>query len=226
MEINAAPAQTHIPQTQDIGPDEYKALVKEGYNQIAPNYLEWARESSCPRIPWVEKLLALLKPGSTVLELGCGAGVPGTRMLAESHSVTANDISEAQISLAKENFPDVKFLIGDMMSLTFGPSSFDAAVALYSIIHIPRAEQETLIKRISAWLRPGGYFLLSLGTEDNPGAVESDWLGGRMYWSGFPAEVYRKIIRDAGFEDVDVQITDQEEDGRLVRFLWMLVRKP
>jgi SAM-dependent methyltransferase len=202
-----------------------KSIVKEGYDRIAQRYLEWTSKHSCPRITYLKKLLNLLAPGSLVLELGCGAGTPGTRLLADNNAVTANDISETQISLARKNAPSAKFIPGDMMSLSFAAGSFDATVALYSIIHLPRSEQEMLIQRVSAWLRPGGYFLLNVGTEDNPGYVDSDWLGSRMYWSGFGENVYRDMVRQAGLEDIDVEVLQHEEDGRLIPFLWMLLRK-
>jgi SAM-dependent methyltransferase len=112
-----------------------------------------------------------------------------------------------------------------MMSLSFAAGSFDAVVALYSVIHLPRNEQENLILRVAAWIRPGGYFLLNVGTEDNPGYVDSDWLGSKMYWSGFGANVYRDMVRQAGFDDVDVEVIEHEEDGQLIPFLWMLVKK-
>jgi 2-polyprenyl-3-methyl-5-hydroxy-6-metoxy-1,4-benzoquinol methylase len=49
-----------------------------------------------------------------------------------------------------------------MMALEFRPAMFDAVVAFYSLIHLPRVEQEILLQRISTWLRPGGWFLANL----------------------------------------------------------------
>ena len=42
-----------------------------------------------------------------VLDLGCGAGVPIARRLAERYKVTGVDISERQIMLVRRNVPKV-----------------------------------------------------------------------------------------------------------------------
>ena len=94
-----------------------------------------------------------------VLELGCGAGVPGTELLSSRcRNVIANDISSAQIELAKSRVgaTNVDFSQEDMTKLEFEPGSFDAVVAFYSIIHLPREEQAILFQNIYSWLRYGG----------------------------------------------------------------------
>lgn len=48
-----------------------KTLVEEGYDHIAPRYLEWATSHSSPRLQYLQKLLELLSEKSKVLELGC-----------------------------------------------------------------------------------------------------------------------------------------------------------
>ncbi|PSS12455.1 hypothetical protein M430DRAFT_36580 [Amorphotheca resinae ATCC 22711] len=201
-----------------------KALVQEGYDNIAPRYLEWTSGSSSPRMPYLQKLLKCLPARSKVLELGCGAGKQ-TRVLSEHCEVTANDVSAAQIQLARQHAPDAVLIQGDMMELTFPPDTFHAVVALYSIIHLPRSEQALLLKRTAEWLEEGGYLLMNLGTRDDPGTVAS-WLDGcRMYWSGFDAATNREMVRLAGFELVEEEITQEVEDGVVVPFLWMLAKK-
>lgn len=96
-------------------------------------------------------------------------------MLAKhSSNVTANDISGAQIELAKQHVPGVKFVKGDMMGLEFGEGSFDAVAAFYSVIHLPRDEQAVMLKRIWGWLKDGGYLLVNLGTRDSAEMVNND----------------------------------------------------
>jgi len=59
-------------------------IVAEGYDEIAHRYLDWSATAPI-RLRYLEQLLELLAPGSDVLELGCGAGEPVTRRLAERH---------------------------------------------------------------------------------------------------------------------------------------------
>jgi hypothetical protein len=46
-----------------------------------------------------------------------------------------------------------------------------------------------------------------------------------MYWSGFDAETNVHMIKGAGFDIVEQEIAQEEEDGRIVPFLWIIARK-
>lgn len=113
----------------------------------------------------------------------------------------------------------------EMMLLDFPLETFDAVVAFYSIIHLPRLEQPVLLKRISEWLRPGGWFLLNLGTTDDPGSVEPDWLRSAMFWSSYDVQTNQEMIRDAGLNILAAKAPYDNEDRKAVLCLWVLVRK-
>ena len=204
-------------------PNHFKRLVEEGYDRVALRYLEWSTPSIA-RMKYLHKLLEYLPKQAEVLELGCGAGVPCTQLLAQHALVTANDISAAQIALAKQHVPEARLIHSDMMSLKFPPNTYDAIVAFYSIIHLPRVEQKTLIMRLSEWLRPDGYLLLNLGTRDDHISMNPNWLGCPMYWSGYDADTNRGMIHQAGLKILEAEIVCDDEDGRLVPFLWVLAK--
>jgi SAM-dependent methyltransferase len=201
-----------------------KEVVRKGYDQIARRYLEWDATSPA-RIDYLQKLFELLPEDGWVLELGCGSGVPCTQRLAERAHVTAVDISAAQIDLARRLVPTATLIQADMMALAFPAHSFDAVVAFYSVTHLPRNEQPVLLGRIAEWLRPGGHLLLNLGTHDDPGSVEPDWLGAEMYWSGFDVEGNRQMVSQAGFTLQEAEVHDDDEDGTPAPFFWILARK-
>ena len=177
--------------------DNPKSLVEQGYDHVAQRYLEWSTPSQA-RMGYLQKLLERLPAQAQVLELDCGAGVPCTQILAQHAQVMGIDISAAQIALAKRHVPSATLFQADMMSLTFPPDTFDAIVAFYSIIHLPRTEQSVLIKRLVQWLRPDGYLLMNLGTANDPGSIEPNWLGSPMYWSSYDAQTNQEMIRRAG----------------------------
>lgn len=210
--------------------EKARLLVQRGYDQIASTYLDWTLTKSTPRLTYLEKMLSRIHTPSNadVLELGCGAGIPGTELLSSRcRNVIANDISIAQIELAKSRVggTNVDFSQEDMTKLEFEPASFDAVVAFYSIIHLPRGEQAILFQKIYSWLRDGGYLLCNLGVNDNPGKTAEDWLGSHMYWSSFDVETNLKLLRDAGFAINVHEILEDNEDGRLVPFVWILAEK-
>src|SRR5207248_7752417 len=113
---------------------------------------------------------------------GCGPGVPAAR-LARRHRLTCVDGSAAQLELARAAVPVAAFVHADMTALELSPASFDAAIALFSIPHVPRDEQLPLLRQIRGWLRPGGLFLATLAVSETAGVLDPDWLGVPMYAS-------------------------------------------
>ena len=76
-------------------------MAQQGYNKNADEYLERTLSKPSPRMQWLEKLLRHLKPTARVVELGCGAGLPVTKLLTEKVAeVIGNDISSEQVKLA------------------------------------------------------------------------------------------------------------------------------
>jgi SAM-dependent methyltransferase len=204
-----------------------KRIVAEGYDAIAERYLAWSDLRPSPtRLRYLALALELIPPGCDVLELGCGAGIPMTAALAESRTITGVDISTTQLEMARRNVPSATFLQADMTTLAFEPASFDAVLAFYSLSHVPRHEQAELIARIRGWLRPGGLFLASMGADDEPGDVESDWLGVDMYFSHFGAKENRRLVQRAGLVIERAVVEVEPEDRHDARFLWIVARAP
>lgn len=200
-------------------------VVAAGYDRMARRYLAWSA-GGATRLLWLGRLLAALPEGSDVLELGCGAGEPVTRRLAERHRVIALDVSAVQLELAARHAPSAQLIHADMTEVSFAAGSFDAVVAFYAVTHVPRERHADLLARIFGWLRPGGVALLTMGAGDEPGAVEEDWLGVPMFFSHFDAPTNRSLVRRAGFRIEDADVIEDDEDGALVRFLWVLGRRP
>jgi SAM-dependent methyltransferase len=122
--------------------------------------------------------------------------VPVARYLANAgHHVTGVDISDVQIERARRLVPAGVFLRDDATRLQLPPDSFDAVVCLYALIHMPLAEQPSLIQRIATWLRPGGWLLATVGHSAWTG-TEDNWLGGPapMWWSHADAATYRSWL--------------------------------
>jgi SAM-dependent methyltransferase len=204
-----------------------RRVVEDGYDAVAERYFEWSdARPSAVRRRWLDKALALIPPGSDVLDLGCGAGVPMTRALAAGRRVTGVDLSTRQIGLARVNVPDATFIRADMTSLDLPPASLDAVVAFYSLTHVPRTDLPTLLASIHGWLRPGGIFLATMGAEDSPDEVEDDWLGAPMFFSHYGAKRNRELVRTAGFELEEAMLEEEPEDRHAALFLWVVARRP
>lgn len=204
-----------------------RQVVADGYDRMADRYLSWsALRPSVARLRALGLADELIPAGADVLELGCGAGLPMTAALAVGRRLTGIDISAEQIRRARRNVPTATFIQADLASLDRPAASVDAVVAFYSLTHVPRDEHAALFVRIRRWLRPGGLFIASLGVEDDPGGIESDWLGVDMYFSHFSARVNRRLLEAAGLVIERADVIVEPEDRHDARFLWVVARAP
>lgn len=203
-----------------------KRVVRNCYDEISERFERFALEvRQDERKRYTRILMDRLKPGSRVLELGCGSGLPTTRQLAERFEVTAVDISAVQIERARANAPKASLICADMTGLQFAPFSFDAVISFYAFFHLPRTQQRKMINKINTWLRPGGLLVLTLGTVDTPALFE-ELLGMESYVSSYDATTNKQIVSSAGFDLVSAREETAEEFGEPVTFLWVVARRP
>jgi cyclopropane fatty-acyl-phospholipid synthase-like methyltransferase len=176
-----------------------KEMVRAGYDVVSETYR--ADDGSDERYDeWLEELAPSLPSGGRVLDLGCGCGEPTVRwLLRHGFEVIGIDLSPVQVERARRSFPEADLRCEDMTRLQLPAGSLDAVVALYSIIHVPVAEQPALFESIHRWLRPGGMLLAIVGVTAGTG-TEDDWFGARMYWSHADRATYLTWLRDIGFE--------------------------
>jgi len=211
----------------DLKQVDPKQIVTEGYDRIAEQYCAWASQARREeRAKYTSVLLEQLPEGAAVLELGCGAGLPTTRQLAQRFTVTGVDISARQLALARHNVPTAAFLHADMTQLDLAPMSFDAVVAFYSLMHVPRHEHPELLRKITSWLRAGGMFVATLWPHGNEATFAEDWLGAPMYWSGFDSTTSTRLVEEAGLHLLRAEEETMEEFGVPITFLWVIAAKP
>jgi ubiquinone/menaquinone biosynthesis C-methylase UbiE len=181
---------------------DVKSFVADGYDRCGDAYSA-ARGETPPS--WLALLAGRLTAGATVLDIGCGSGVPVTRALAARFAVTGVDISSGQIDRARRNLPRATFVHGDIMKQAFPSASFAGVAMIYTLFHLPRPEQPVLLRRIHAWLQPGGLLLATLARTSEPGYIEDDFCGASMYWSHFDEQEYDPMLKAAGFQVLETR---------------------
>lgn len=218
-------------------PENLKARLKDSYDAIAEQYTSWSTKGAAIRLSYLDRLLDLLSPSHRdVLEVGCGAGIPTTeKLLAHDprFRVTANDLSSAQIELGKKRLDlvcggdadRVAWVQGDMLGLEFPDAAFDVVLGFYCIQHLPRDEQVVMIRKVAAWLRPGGYLLMNFPAEESENVVMTGWMGekGWVYHSGWDTDKYRQLLREA---DLQLVLDEVKQDNVKAEFLWVIAKRP
>ena len=71
--------------------DERKRLVADGYDRMADRYGAWAAQiEGDPRDRMIAEMTRRLPLNGRLLDLGCGSGVPSTKVLAEQFDVVGD----------------------------------------------------------------------------------------------------------------------------------------
>ena len=135
-----------------------KQDIIEFFDRLAPHWDADMIKSD--RI--IETILdgAEVTAGKTVLDVACGTGVMIPYYLSRGALVTGIDIAPRMVELAREKFPKVPILCGDVETAEF-PEKFDCIVIYNAFPHFPRPER--LIRLLASQLKPGGTLTVAHG---------------------------------------------------------------
>lgn len=119
--------------------------------------------------------------GKAVLECGCGRGLLTEFLARQGAIITAVDISDNMIDLAKNRLAkdsNTTFQVGALENLAFEPASFDLILGVDILHHL---DLGAVLPRLHRWLKPQGKALFVENIGLNPILTWSRrWLAGRF----------------------------------------------
>lgn len=152
------------------GSDEVKLGVRDIYEELAASY-----DNRIPGYTALDELftatesqfvLDRISPRDGVLDLGCGTGRFTLPIARKAASVTGLDLSPAMLEQAANKAKlvglDITVKCGDMTDLPFDDNSFDVAVSMLAIMHVPADQQQSVFREIARVLNPGGRMLVGV----------------------------------------------------------------
>ena len=160
-----------------------------GYEGVAAEFLAGRGRAPSTAIgaSAVRDWARTLPHGAAVVDLGCGSGLPITKVLVgEGLNVYGIDASPSLVEAFKHNLPDVPVACESVEESLFFKRMFDGVVAWGLIFLLQPEVQRRLIQRIADILMPGGRLLFtscaeSLMWNDAMTGLESRSLGGAEY---------------------------------------------
>ena len=198
-----------------------KKIVREGYDKLSYDYRSDETEDDYGAYSeWIDILRQHLPAGAPVLDLGCGCGLPATKLLAETFDVTGVDFSPVQIQRAEQFLPGANFICADISNVDLPDEQFAAVVSFYTIIHMPLDEHRGLFEKCADWLRPRGYLMFIVGHDAWTG-TEENYLGvdgGKMCWSHADEDTYESWITASGFHIQWKRFIPEGESGHTLVF--------
>ena len=156
-----------------------------------------------------ERLLgpAGLKPGESVLDIGCGTGglaMAAARQVGASGKVCGIDPSAEMIDRARAKARraslEIAFEVAWAQALPFPDASFDVVLSTVMLHHIPRAGREEALREVRRVLVPGGR-LLAVDFGADPGGHKG-LLGHLHRHGGMTARNLSDLVTRSGFDVV------------------------
>ena len=182
----------------------------------------------CPGRSWeaVGRLLLALAPRETFADLGAGEGLISQLLAARAKKVIAVDNSPRMVEVGRDlakrsGLKNLEYRLGDLENPPIKPGSVDVAIlsqALHHAIHPPKA-----LEAAFKILHPGGRVLILDLAEHNFEAARELYAD---VWLGFAPADLGKMMREAGFEGVSVEIVAREKEGPGFQTILAVGHKP
>jgi len=157
-------------------------------------------------------LPALLDPGWTVGDLGCGTGRVAAAVAPYVSKVIAVDGSHAMLRAARKRmraFGNVDVRQGALERLPVPDGALDAATLVLVLHHAP--DPSRILAEAFRALAPGGRLLL---VDMLPHARDEYRRSMGHVWLGFPEETTVRSLEDAGLQDVLLKRLPSFEDAK------------
>lgn len=184
-----------------MSPDSANAYEKHAWEFLR------ARDPSTVGAEVVKRWARSITPGTEVLEIGCGGGLPVTRVLVDAGlKLWAVDSSPTLLSEFRGRFPDIPVECARALESSYFGRKFAAVISIGLVFLLQAEEQAALIHRASELIVAGGRFLFTAPLEigrwaDTTTGHECRSLG---------RERYESILVEAGFR----VIATYEDEGR------------
>ena len=122
----------------------------------------WAELAEAHNRPLFDAVLdaARVGPGTSVLDVGCGAGLTLVLAAERGALVSGLDVSPGLLGVARERLPGADLRDGDMESLPFPDGAFDAVVGVNAFQFA--GDPRLALREAARVTRPGGRVIASL----------------------------------------------------------------
>lgn len=173
---------------------------------------------------------ALLQPGETLLDVGCGTGgvtIPAKIQVGESGSAAGIDPAPEMIAIARRKAKragiEIDFRVGVIESLPFPDETFDVVTSSLMMHHLPHHLQVKGLAEIWRALKPGGRILIADMMRPNKSFLKRFFISLALHHGHgvqFGIEDLPKLMREAGFEKV------KQLDARFLTIGFVRAKKP
>lgn len=184
------------------------------FDRIGKRYDESFQERNT-QVAEGDWLVGQLTRPARVLDLGCGSGLPTARQLLDAgHEVVGVDESSVMLDLAERQAPGGRYLHRDMRDVA-DLGEFDAVVAFFSLIMLPRRDIPPLLTRLHGQLRGPKLLQIAMVLGDFD-AFPISFMGVPAAATAYPPDELVHVVERAGFGILGcTEINAEAERNRL-----------
>lgn len=170
--------------------------VVDLYERHAPEY-DRDRSRSLQEREWLDRFLIHVRPGGTVLDMGCGMGEPiGRHLIDRGFRVVGVDGSPTMIEFCRARFPNSEWLLADMRELELD-RRFEGILAWDSFFHLSADDQRAMFQRFASHAQSGAPLMFTSG------AAEGEAIGvcceEPLYHASLGPVEYEQLLATNGF---------------------------
>ena len=173
-----------------------KDAVIDLYERHAPTY-DRDRSRSLQERMWLDRFLVHVRPGGTVLDLGCGMGEPIARyLIGRGFPVAGMDTSASMIALCRARFPDSEWVVADMRQVEIG-RRFEGILAWDSFFHLGMEDQWKMFRHFAEHAEQGAPLMFTSGPAE--GEAIGTYREEPLYHASLGLSDYEQLLATNGF---------------------------
>jgi ubiquinone/menaquinone biosynthesis C-methylase UbiE len=193
---------------------EEDMLMKSQMEKMVPSYDSFMKKTTLGREQKLRELtisLAGVKPGDSVLEVGCGTGtlsLAAKRQAGPAGRVFGIDVIPGMIEVSQRKAAqaneEITFQLGSINDIPYAENQFDVVMCSFMIFHMSEGVRRKGFKEIYRVIKPNGRLLIvdsALPSQPLPRAIAKIIMGGTPQHN---LQELVPVLKTSGFSDIEV----------------------
>lgn len=187
----------------------------EAYNRNAGNYADKFDNYEVYQKKITDFQRKCIPKGAHILDLGCGPGNNIKTILEQDSTCTFDgiDLSNEFIKLAKQRFPQFRFLQQDICDLSL-ENTYKVVIASFCIVHLTDKEAVDFIHSLSGIIETGGYLYLSYMNGEKSGFETTSFSRDEIFFNYYQDKFITDLLNKNRMKVLEISKEEYiEPDG-------------
>ncbi len=189
------------------------------YDKNAEQYAQ--TQNQIPDLDQIDLFVSKFSKGAKVLDAGCAAGRDAALFAKKGLDVEGIDLSKGLIEIAKRNYPEISFQVGNFLNLPFADEFFDGVWAHQSLLHLETVNDVTrALREFKRVLKPFGVLLVLVKAKmgsAKTAIVKDAFSNHDRFFQYFSKEELADLLTNAEFQIEHIEQfreIDRKPEGR------------